>query len=414
MMVKLRLFLLLAGSTLFLFTAGCGKQDRTDDVAQNKSGVVVSLTDKPLAVYQNELLDHAFETAAAIPVKPHIKDRSRAQEKVVEVSLELDQPLRALSLIERIDNWRRGSGYCDLAFYCARHGYTDETQQYLNIAVQISESAEDWRRDQIRVKIANTYVWLGQTIQADQLETGVVDSESGKVAGVKAMIAGEDHFDEQMNALDALIAPGNFDIVENALKACANLFNRFYDDAGRRLLAEEKIKTSWDKLPIFKRVELLTELAGFALDHTDQAKALELINEAQIFIDSTQWRPEHRIPMTSELVKLRFRAGDRQKARTDADALLALFDSQRDKIVNIYRARALRPLAEAYQSMGDTATALAVYKQAVNEGVENPNSRPRAEDLSATCCSMALHGVEPDAELWTRIRQINDGLGDPW
>ena len=414
MTVKLRLFLLLSGSTLFLFTAGCGKQDRTDDVAQNQSGVVVSLTDTPLAVYQNELLGHAFETAAAIPVKPHIKDRSRAQEKVVETSLELDQPLWALSLIERIDNWRRGSGYCDLAFYCARHGYTGEVQQYLNLAVEVSESAEDWRRDQIRVKIANTYVWLGQTVQTDQFESGVVDSESGKVAGVKALIAGEDHFDEQMNALDALIAPGNFDIVENALKACANLFNRFYDDAGRRLLAEEKIKTSWGKLPIFKRVELLTELAGFALDHADQAKALELVNEAQLFMDSAQWRPEHRIPMISELVKLRFRAGNRQKARTDADALLALFDSQRDKIVNIYRAGALRPLAEAYQSMGDTAVALAVYKRAVEEGVENPNSRPRAEDLSATCCSMALHGVEPDAELWIRGRQINDGLGDPW
>ncbi len=413
MIVKLRFFILI-GSTLFLFTAGCGKQDRTDDVAQNNPGVVVSLTDKPLAVYQNELLNHAFETAAAIPVKPHIKDRSRAQEKVVETSLELDQPQRALSLIEKIDNWRRGSGYCDLAFYCARHGYTGEVQQYLNLAVEISESAEDWRRDQIRVKIANTYIWLGQTRQADQFETGIVDSESGKVAGVKAMIAGEDHFDEQMNALDVLIAPGNFDIVENALKAYTNLFNRFYDDAWRRSLAEEKMKTSWGKLPIFKRVELLTELAGFALDHTDQAKALELINEAQIFMDSAQWRPEHRIPMVSELVKLRFRAGDRQKARTDADALLALFDSQSDKIVNIYRAGTLRPLAEAYQSMGDTAAALAVYKRAVEEGVENPNSRPRAEDLSATCLSMALHGVEPDAELWTSIRQINDGLGDPW
>ncbi len=413
-MVKLKLFLLLAGSTLFLFTAACGKQDRTDDVAQNKSGVVVSLTDKPLAVYQNELLDHAFETAAAIPVKPHIKDRSRAQEKVVAASLELDQPLRAHSLIERIDNWRRGSGYCDLAFYCARNGYTDEAQQYLNLAVQISESAEDWRRDQIRVKIANTYVWLGQTIQADQIETGVVDPELGKVAGVKAMIAGEDYFDEQMNALDALIAPGNFDIVENALKAYTNLFNRFYDDAWRRSLAEEKIKTSWGKLPIFKRIELLTEMAGFALDHADQAKALEMINEAQIFMDSAQWRPEHRIPMISELVKLRLRAGDRQKARTDADALLALFDSQRDKIVNIYRAGALRPIAEAYQSMGDTAAALAVYKRVVEEGVENPNSRPRAEDLSATCLSMAMHGIEPDAELWTKIRQINEGLGDPW
>ena len=410
-MVKLRLFLLLTGFALFLFTAGCNKQDRTTDVAQSMAG---SLTDKPLAVYQNELLDHAFETAVAIPVKPHIKDRSRAQEKVVEASLELDQPLRAHSLIEGIDNWRRGSGYCDLAFYCARHGYTGEVQQYLDLAVQISESAEDWRRDQIRIKITNTYTWLGQTIQTDQFETGVVDSESAKVAGVKAMIAGEDHFDEQMNALDALIAPGNFDITENALKACANLFNRFYDDAGRRSLAEEKMKTSWGKLPIFKRVELLTELAGFALDHTDQAKALELVNEAQLLMDGAQWRPEHSIPMISELVKLRFRAGDMQKARTDADALLALFDSQRDKIVNIYRAGALRPLAEAYQSMGDTDAALAVYKRAVEEGVENPNSRPRAEDLSATCCSMALHSIEPDAELWTRILQIKEELGDPW
>ncbi len=414
MIIKLKLFLLLAGSALFLFTAGCGKQDSTDDVAQNKSGVAVSLTDRPLAVYQSELLEHAFETATAIPVKPHIKDRARAQEKVVEVSLELDQPLRAQYLIERIDNWRRGSGYCDLALYCARRGYPDETQQYLNLAVQISEFAEDWRQDQIKVKIANTYVWLGQNIQTDQFETGVVDSESGEVAGAKALIAGEDHFDEQMNALDAFIAPGNFDIVENALKACANLFNRFYDDAGRRFLAEEKMKTSWDKLPIFKRVKLLTELAGFAMDHADQAKALELVNEAQLFMDNAQWRPEHRIPLISELAKLRFRAGDRQRARADADALLALFDSQRDKIVNIYRAGTLRPLAEAFQSMNDTAAALAVYKRTVEEGVENPNSRPRAEDLSATCCSLALHGVEPDAELWTRIRQINDGLKDPW
>ncbi|OGL48932.1 MAG: hypothetical protein A3H37_07710 [Candidatus Schekmanbacteria bacterium RIFCSPLOWO2_02_FULL_38_14] len=398
LIVKLRFFLLLAGFMLFLFTAGCGKQYRIDDVAQNKFGVVGFLTDKPLAAYQNELLDLAFETASAIPINPHIKDRSLLQEKVVAASLELDQPLRALSLIKNIGNWRRGAGYADLAFYCARRGYAGEVQQYLDLAVQISESAEGWRRDQIRVKIANTYTLLGQTRQADQFETGVIDSESGKVAEVKAMIAGEDDFDEQMNALEA----------------CTNLFNRFYDDAERRSLVEEKMKTSWGKLPIFKRIELLTELAGFALDHEDKAKALELVNEAQLFTDGAQWRPEHRIPMISKLVELRFRASDRQKARTEADALLALFDSQGDKIVNIYRAGALRPLAEAYQSMGDTSAALAVYKWAVEEGVENPNSRPRAEDLSATCLSMALHGVEPDAELWTRIRQINKGLGGPW
>ena len=397
MNTKLRLFPLLAVSTLFLFTAGCGKQDRTDGVAQDKPGMTGSLTDKPLAAYQNELLDLAFAMASAIPVKPHIKDRSRAQEGDVAASLKLDQPRRALGLIEKIDNWRRGVGYADLAFYCAMHGYTAEVQRYLDFAMQISESAEDWRRDQIRIKIADTHTLLGQT---GQYVMGLSDAESG--------------FEEQLNNLDTLLVSGNFDIVKNALKACANLFNHFYDDAGRRLLAEEKIKVSWGALPVFMRVDLLTEMAGFALDHTDQAKALELINEAQNFMDGAQWPPEHRISLMSKLVTLRFRAGDRQKAGADADAMLALFDSQRDKIVNVDRAGALRPLAEAYQSMGNTATALAVYKRAVEEGIENPNSRPRAEDLSATCLSMALHKVEPDAELWTRIRQINEGLGDPW
>ena len=415
MIVKIRFFLLLVFFTLIFFAAGCVRQCRIDDVAQNKAGKAGSLMDKPIAAYQDDLLGLAFKTASAIPIKPHIKDRSLSQEKVVAASLELDQPLRALSYIENIGNWRRGAGYADLAFYSARHGCAGEVQKYLDLAVQISsESDEDWRRDLIRVKIANTYTLLGQTPQADQFETGVVDSESGKVAGVKAMIAGEDSFDEQMKALDALIAPGNFDVAVNALKSCTNLFNRFYDNAERRSLVEDKIKTSWSKLPIFMRIELLTDLAGFALDHADQARALELVNEAQLFMDGSQWLPEYRIPMISKLAELRFRAGDRQKARTDADDLLALFDSQGDKIVNIYRAGTLRLIAEAYQSMGDTVAALAVYKRAVKEGVENPNSLPRAEDLSATCLSMALHGVEPDAELWARIRQISEGLGDPW
>jgi hypothetical protein len=89
---------------------------------------------------------------------------------------------------------------------------------------------------------------------------------------------------------------------------------------------------------------------------------------------------EHRIPLVAQLSDLRFKAGDTERARTDADAALALFNAQREKIVNIYRAGALRPLAEAYQSMGDTEAALSVYKLAVEEGIANINSRPRAED----------------------------------
>ncbi len=381
-------------------------------------------------MFQGTLLELAFNTASALPAFPHIKNRSRAQEEVVAACLELDQPRRALRYIEQIDNWRRGAGYADFAFYCAQHGDTAEVEHYLSLANKVAEdlarrisdtdddegveSAQDWQRDRIRVKIANTYAWLGQTQKAAQFEAGVVDSESGKVAAVKAMFIDADDFDEQIRALDGVVATGNFDRVRNALEACTQLYNRFYQDAERRSLVEEKIKASWKPVPVMVRLELLIALAGFALDHGDQVKALDLVKDAQLVMDGSRWAPEDRIPLMARLAALRHRAGDKDKARSEADAALAMFAAERKNIVDIYRAGALRPLAEAYQSMGDTAAALAVYKGAVEEGVHNPNSRPRAEDLSATCCSMALHWVEPDGSLWARLEEIHSRLGDPW
>ena len=83
-------------------------------------------------------------------------------------------------------------------------------------------------------------------------------------------------------------------------------------------------------------------------------------------------------------------------------------------IVNIYRAQCLRSIAEAWHALGDQPRALAAYARAAEAGVENPNSRPRADDLAATCCSLATNNCEPDTALWKRLEAIRDGLGDPW
>jgi hypothetical protein len=394
--------LLLLVSAPVLSTGGCGRPAPSQTAA-----------DRPLAAFQTQLLDLAFQAATSIPVDPHIKDRSKAQEAVMNVCLDLDQPQRALAYVEKIDNWRRGLGYANLASYFARHDCADRVADYLNRAERISETTDDWRRDSIRVRIAQTHTLLGRIRKADRIAANVVDSETGKVAETKAMAAA-DSFEEQLKALDALIASSNFDIMKNALDACARLFDRFYDNEMQRSLAEEKIKSSWDTMPIFIRMDLLLKLAGFALDHSDRIRALELLNEAQHYMDNYHWPLEAGIPLMAQLARARYRAGDRDRARSDLDAALALFQAQRTIIVNIDRAAALRPLAETYQSMGDSAAALSVYKKATEEGVENLNSRPRAEDLSANCRSMALHALEPDAELWTRIRHIFDGLGQPW
>jgi tetratricopeptide (TPR) repeat protein len=167
-------------------------------------------------------------------------------------------------------------------------------------------------------------------------------------------------------------------------------------------------------VPISNRIDLLIELAVISLDHSDPDKALDLVNEAEEIVDSADWRPRFEIPLRARLAELRFNAGDEEQARADLREALAMFDDNRGKIVNIYRAGALRPIAEAYQATGEPAAAREIYMRTLEAGIENPNSRPRAEDLMATCCSMALHAVEPDSKLLSRIREIHDGLGDPW
>ncbi len=401
-------------SALLLWQCGC---DRKSDVGPSAMAIPVqaaSIPDLPMAEYQARLLDLAFQAACSIPTNPHIKDRSRAQEAVVMTCLKLEQPGRAAQYCEGIDDWRRGLCYAELAFYYAKRGAVELAKDSLAKARKISDEAQDWRKDTINVKMAQALVLLGQGDQASQYEIGVVDSQKGKVEGIRAMQCDDGAFDEQIQVLESLGKEGGFDILQNVEQAYALLFNRFYSDTQRRDRIEQKMKSVWNTMPYFVRMELLMTLTGFALNHSDAVKALELVQEANQLLEDSQWRMDHRISTMASLSALRFKAGDKTKARNDCDAAQALFDVQRLSIVNIDRARTLHKLAEAYQVMGDTKTALMVYKKAVEEGVENPNSRPRAEDLSAACCSLALSAVEPDAELWARLNQIREGLSQPW
>ncbi|MBN2512043.1 MAG: hypothetical protein JXB18_03800 [Sedimentisphaerales bacterium] len=412
--MRYRFIIIAAGFGWLACLYGCDQKADVGAVCADKPVQAAAVSGQHAADYQIRLLDLAFETASAIPMNPHIKDRSRAQQAVVMTCLKLEQPGRAARYCEGIDDWRRGLCYGELAFYHAKRGAVEEAKDYLAKAQQHGDEAQEWRKDAIKTKMAEVLVLLGQNDKANQYEIGVVDSQKGKVAGIRAMQCDEQTLDAQMQALEMLSKEGNYDVLRNVEQAYAQLFNRFYSDTQRRDQIEQKIKSTWNTMPYFVRMELLMTLAGFALDHNDTSKALELVNEADQLLSGGQWRPEHRISMIAGLSALRFKASDQTKAQTDCQAALALYNDQRQAIVNIDRAEVLHRLAEAYQATGDTRTALRVYKQAVEEGVENPNSRPRAEDLSAACCSLAWSAVEPDAELWKRLSQIREGLSQPW
>ncbi len=375
-----------------------------------------ALKNRSLETYQDQLLAIAFASATALPLDPHIKNRARAQETVVETCFKLDQNLRAYRYIQQIPNWRAGVGHAKIASILAQSGApTEIVEPYLTEALMVAHKADDWRKDRIKVKVAQVQNQLGlQEASSILLEEVTETAESSKMIQSEAQNCSSDEFETLMNTLGQQIGTGNFDLMSNALQAYVTLIDRFYDNPTQREQLVEALTTGWDTSPYTLRLELLEKMVQSALDHHDPVQAQQWTDEALAMTQNSQWPLRYLIPIKARLAKLCVKAGDIEQAQQQIQAGLDQFEREKQKIIDIDRAGLLRSLAEAMQSTGDSNEALELYRRTVEAGVENPNSRPRAMDLSATCCSMAISQVKPDEALWQRIHEIHDGLGDPW
>lgn len=386
---------------LCLSIGGCSeKMPDNQQLLENKQKKVVS--DKPLAEFQTQLLEMAFESASAIPEKPHMKDKCQVQEKVVDTCLGLDQPVRAVKYSDSIKNWRRGLCYANTAYYLAEKGFeADQIQKGLELAEQIAaiDHGQQWRSDRIYARIEQAK----QLIDKNQQAVHLIQTE--------AMVGEDDSFDELVKKLDDSIALMDIDITLNAFDEYARLFDRFYDYPQRQSLAEERIKTSGGRVPVIIRIEMLIKIAQIAFDHKDSAKALSLTNNAMELMDQYQWPLEKKIPVMSDILTIRFKAGETEKSLADAGALLELYEADSSQVLFTRRVETLLPLAQAYQAMEKSALALSVYKRVVQEIGPNYGVKLCAESVSTICCSLAVNAVEPDTELWLNLRNINNALG---
>lgn len=375
-----------------------------------------SLGEAQLQTFQAELLELAFDAAMEMPINLHVKDRCRSQRSVAVAWLELDQPVRALQFIKRIDNWRRGLGYAELACYLAEHGRADDAQVFLDLAEGFAENPtiEDWRRHRIQVKLSEASAILGRSEDAAEYESEVGDSEEGKLAATEARLSGDDVFEEQLARIDELAAAESLDLAINGLHAYSQLYGRFYDSPDKRAAVLERIRSSWERIPVFLRLRVLTTLVDFALEHSDPAEGLELVLDMYEMFEQNTWPIRYEIPLGAQLATLRYRCGQEEEAEADLSGLIEEYDANRHLIGSFERAETLRPIAESYWEIGSQEESLAIYRRVIEEGAENPNARPRCQDLVASCVSMAVRGVQPDAAMWARIREIRDGLGHPW
>ena len=378
------------------------------------------LVDGPAEAWQLRLLDLAYGAASAMPLEPHVKNRSRAQERVVAAALELELWATAERYADGIANWRRGACYADLAYALLATEHGGHVLRVMDRAVGIWKEmpvteAQGWRRDRIGTKVARLMVAVGDVGAAKSFSEGADESELGRVFSELATRMEPEQLEVFLAETEEVVRVGVFEVVSAQLAIAAELHARFFDDAEARARLEATIRGSWDNLPVQLRLELMQTLCGNAVQHGDLEEARRLLDDTQELHDGFTWRfARYELPNLAALASLRHDAGQTDLAVALVDRAEARFDADEEEIVNIYRAGALRGLAEAAARLGDRDRALALYARTLELGQVNPNSRPRADDLADTLASMARHGVAPTPELLARVVALHDGLGSPW
>jgi tetratricopeptide (TPR) repeat protein len=396
-----------------------------------RSSKAGSVADVPIESFRRDLLYVAFRAASAMPISPLARDRARAQERVAMTCFRLDQPELALEFGGRIGDWRRGAVIADYAHYCALHGDLSQVEHYLGLADQIAKDAVDpenpqlWQRDTIWMKIGRTYALMNRPEAAakfaggtDPISGTAFDAGWARTTSDRAELMTVEQALGELRRLEDVLVEDGSGIAYSALVTCGRVYERFFENLEMREQAARRIDLArqQSKLPPDLRLSTMLHCAKVALDRADRATAIDWYRKSAAFLEEVgrEWTAEGRIAFAPQLASVRFHAGEEDEARVDLDEALAVYHRERITFRSTQRADILRPFAEAYHAIGDDERAGALYEIVIEEGLENPNSRPRADDITATCISMAEHGFEPSQKLLARINEVVGGLGDPW
>ncbi len=353
------------------------------------------------------LLSLAERAATLVPVDPHVKTRARLQEQVALLYLDAGDVESARAIAADVQGWRRGSVLAAIAASAIEAGRTEEARAALAAAdATVSTLArnpveQQWRIDRIRQHIdaVRSLLRPGEVAGEDAIALGIATSTPEQARAL-------------LRAHESVPVTGDFDATRRVMV----LFGRLHEDCTDPQLREElrqRLLQGAGDLPGEARIMLFVEVAAAALDHGDREAPAELLEQAARVLDGGDWLPDHRIRLAARIEATRYRLADAAQVHNAIRELYADYRAARERIIDIDRADALRAIGKALATAGDRARATEVFDEALTAGFANPNARPRAEDLVATCAAL-LNSAITTPVLIDRVRQQVDALRDPW
>ena len=376
-----------------------------------------SLPDLPAA---QVLLGRAFTAVSKMPEVPHLKTRARLKEDLVEAWLDAGGPVEeAWVWVEQISNWRRALGAAAIAVHHADAGQAAAAEAALGRAEQFERaltepSEQGWRRDRVRARIGLAHAKLGDKVRAARIQARIDPTEGGVLTVHAAGVLDPDLIEPQAELLFRIAREGTSEEARFALEGVTRFYGRVHGDSELRDRLYERAIGSWSQIPLVPRIEILEGFIGGDLEHEATSLASEKIDRMEALVVGSKVLLEDQVALRARVARLRGLAGEMEAGRAMADQALAKYDELREAINSIWRGRALRPLAAAYQVLGKEMIAGDLFERALVEAQLNPNSRPRVEDLVKTSIAIAASGLTPDASLEQALERVARSLGEPW
>ena len=369
----------------------------------------------PLAnLSRDDLLDLAFQISTSIPIEPFASDRARMQALVAQACIKNGSLIQATQYASKIEGWRQGELFALIGQQYATANETQLARDFAARAMEVATNETDWRRERIVIDAAKIYLQLGDSAKASTLLEGATQAELGKLEAARTAIVLESQLDNQADMFDKAIATKNFDLARGGIDGYLVWLDRVSQDEIRTTRALKAIDDALLELPLDLQVKYGIDLADHLHKNLKRDLAILKLDKATEIFSATTFLPEDVAPLGAMIARARIRMGDESSARLLLQRLYSEYSTRREGIVNLRRATSLRALGEGFYELGDRDDAIACYNLALEEGTINPNARPRAEDLVATCISMAEYGISLTPDLKNRIDTIRSSLTYPW
>jgi tetratricopeptide (TPR) repeat protein len=360
------------------------------------------------------MLETALRVASSFEDRVHARVKSRMQREVAATALELGLTETALRCADSIEDWRRLEVLAMVAQSLATTGRIEQARACLARAVSDEPAVTDWMRERLDTEIAVAYARLGDAEQARRFAGALPPELTGRVEGALTAQAGADELDRQADAFDRAIASGSLDIVRSGIDGHLSIWTRLPRDRARADRAERAIREGSTHLPKDIQIRTRIAMARAMLDGGRAEDARRELLQASEDLRATAFEPEIATPLARDLAHAEMRSNLQPEARALMLEMLARYERDASRLVDMERADALRPIAEGLHETGAAEEALRAWTLALEAGALNANARPRAEDLCLTWLSIARSGVTPTARMREIEARTEAGLKAPW